>query len=247
MSHPSWRVLDATAELVRVVAQAPVMKGLCPVQINPLPWAPADGSCSTSTFSRSSRHSGSDTCAENVGVKVENVHNPDANCPDDDTFDTVGFVVSILPACHSDQGPATGLAAFPACPRTRHRMSHPSWRVLDATAELVRVVAQAPVMKGLCPVQINPLPWAPADGSCSTSTFSRSSRHSGSDTCAENVGVKVENVHNPDANCPDDDTFDTVGFVVSILPACHSDQGPATGLAAFPACPRTRHRMSHPS
>ncbi|RVX44435.1 hypothetical protein EDD27_7168 [Nonomuraea polychroma] len=235
------------AEVPMLVEQYPVTKELWADQIRPLPCPAADGSCSTSTATAIPRHSGSETLAENAGVSDERVHNPDANCPDDDTPPTVGLLVSTLPACHSDQGPATEDAELPASPRIRHRINHPSCSLPEGMAEVPMLVEQYPVTKELWADQIRPLPCPAADGSCSTSTATAIPRHSGSETLAENAGVSDEKVHNPDANCPDDDTPPTVGLLVSTLPACHSDQGPATEDAELPASPRIRHRINHPS
>ncbi|MGV9386804.1 hypothetical protein ACWDRB_64170 [Nonomuraea sp. NPDC003707] len=251
ISHPSFNLPDVTEGVCRehllVVEHDPLDTWPLSDQINPEPCAEADGSCSTSASSFNERQSGSAPEAEKYGVVDDNVHNPDANCPDDtDKSDTTGLEMSTRADCHSDHGLA---APDEVETRTRQRTSQPSFTLPDVTAGVCRehllVVEHDPLDTWPLSDQINPEPCAEADGSCSTSASSFNERQSGSAPEAEKYGVVDDNVHNPDANCPDDtDKSDTTGLEMSTRADCHCDQAPTTPDEVET---RTRQRTSHPS
>ncbi|GAA3243351.1 hypothetical protein GCM10020216_070600 [Nonomuraea helvata] len=104
---------------------------------------------------------GYDTAALNNGDVPDNAHTPDANCPGVAfNDDTVGLLISIRAACHSDHGPVIGevVPLSPAKPRTRHRISQPSCNFPDGTAGEVITLLTWLVVTGVCADQINPEP-----------------------------------------------------------------------------------------
>ncbi|MFI7417901.1 hypothetical protein [Nonomuraea sp. NPDC049684] len=250
-SQPSFNLPDVTAGVCRehllVAEHEPLDTWPLSDQISPEPCAGTDGSCSTSASSFNERHSGSAPDAEKYGVTDDNVHNPDANCPDDtDRSDTTGLETSTRADCHCDQGL---VVSDEVATRTRQRISQPSFNFPDVTAGVCREhllqVEHEPLDTWPLSDQINPEPCAEAAGSCSTCASSFNDRDSGSTPEAEKYGVADDNVHNPDANCPDDtDRSDTTGLETSTRADCHCDQAPT---APDEVEALTRQRISQPS